>query len=241
MHRGYIKIWRKMLDWEWGQDLRMIGALVFFISEANHRPAKFKGTGIARGQFIGGRDELSARMGLTVREFRTIVTRLKTTSEMTSISTSRGTLYTIVNYDKYQDLNDIPTSETTSETTAERPATDQRPTTPKNNKELKNKNTIDPGYGFEAFWKACPKKVGKHSARKAWEKKGCAAIATEVTNAMCRHKTSEDWRKDDGKFIPHPATWLNAGRWEDDLGGAAATPKWSKPKPLPDAKPIDYD
>jgi hypothetical protein len=39
--------------------------------------------------------------------------------------------------------------------------------------------------------------------------------------ALAVHVASEQWRRDDGRFIPHPATWLNQRRWEDEAGSPA--------------------
>jgi hypothetical protein len=40
--------------------------------------------------------------------------------------------------------------------------------------------------------------------------------------ALAVHVASEQWRRDDGRYIPHPATWLNQRRWEDEAEPAAA-------------------
>jgi len=74
-----------------------------------------------------------------------------------------------------------------------------------------------PSKKFEEFWSVYPRRIGKGAARRAWEK------ATQITDpdfivlaAMC-HATF--WRKQrtEMQFIPHPATWLNQERWDDDL------------------------
>lgn len=73
---------------------------------------------------------------------------------------------------------------------------------------------------FENFWKAYPKKVGKDAARKAFAKrKPDDKLLGDILKAIEVHKTTEDWRKSDGQFIPHPATWLNQGRWMDEVAG----------------------
>lgn len=72
---------------------------------------------------------------------------------------------------------------------------------------------------FEAFWAAYPKKVGKTAARKAFEKIPKAAWDSLVP-AVEAQKASKQWQKDDGQFIPNPATWLNQGRWEDQVEAA---------------------
>lgn len=71
---------------------------------------------------------------------------------------------------------------------------------------------------FELFWQAYPKKVGKDSARKAFDKrKPDEQMVSEMVRALEIQKQTEQWTKNNGEFVPHPATWLNAGRWMDEL------------------------
>jgi hypothetical protein len=70
---------------------------------------------------------------------------------------------------------------------------------------------------FAEFWKAYPRKVGKDKAWAAWEKrKPDADLLAAMLRALAWQCQSEDWRKDGGEFIPYPASWLNAGRWQDE-------------------------
>lgn len=68
---------------------------------------------------------------------------------------------------------------------------------------------------FDQFWAAYPKKVGKEAARRAFLK--VKAPVDTLTAAILAQKRSTQWTKDNGRFIPNPATWLNQGRWEDVL------------------------
>lgn len=68
---------------------------------------------------------------------------------------------------------------------------------------------------FDLFWSAYPKKVGKKSAKKAFDKVQ-VPVETLVT-AIRRQECSAQWSKDGGQFIPNPSTWLNQERWEDEL------------------------
>jgi len=73
---------------------------------------------------------------------------------------------------------------------------------------------------FDRFWAAYPRKISKGHARKAWDKiKPDEQLLARMLAAIGRAKTSAQWRKDDGQYIPHPATWLNGERWEDDHDG----------------------
>lgn len=70
---------------------------------------------------------------------------------------------------------------------------------------------------FETFWTNYPKKRSKGAAEKAWAKiKPNEQLTGEILSALERAKTSADWQKDGGQYIPYPATWLNAKGWEDD-------------------------
>ncbi len=70
---------------------------------------------------------------------------------------------------------------------------------------------------FESFWKVYPKKAGKIAAWKAWQKNRRERPALEsILSAIEKQKKSDQWKKERGQFIPHPATWINQGRWDDE-------------------------
>ena len=69
---------------------------------------------------------------------------------------------------------------------------------------------------FDAFWEEYPKKVAKQDALKAWEKIS-AELTPQIMDGLRRWKNSDEWSRDDGRYIPHPATWLNGRRWEDEV------------------------
>lgn len=75
---------------------------------------------------------------------------------------------------------------------------------------------IVPQGTFERFWQAYPKKVGKEAAYKAFMKIRGVSVET-MLKAIETQRRSDQWRNDNGRFIPNPATWLNQGRWEDEL------------------------
>lgn len=69
---------------------------------------------------------------------------------------------------------------------------------------------------FDDFWKAYPLKAGKETARKAWKKLKCDPLLPEILTGLRLAKASDSWTKEGGRFVPHPATWLNRKGWEDD-------------------------
>lgn len=68
---------------------------------------------------------------------------------------------------------------------------------------------------FESFWTAYPRKIGKQAALKAWQRATGKPPIQAIIEAIRQQAQSEQWRKDGGQYIPHPATWLNQGRWDD--------------------------
>lgn len=83
---------------------------------------------------------------------------------------------------------------------------------------------------FDAFWKAYPKKVGKQAARKAFQR--VTVPLESLLTAIERQKRSAQWRKDGGQFIPNPTTWLNQGRWEDELPEDKPGGEWKTSNPF---------
>ena len=65
--------------------------------------------------------------------------------------------------------------------------------------------------GFEAFWKAYPRRVAKGAAYKAWVAQNCEPIADQIVKAVKK----SSWA-DEKQYIPHASTWLNGWRWEDE-------------------------
>ena len=70
---------------------------------------------------------------------------------------------------------------------------------------------------FLEFWSAYPKKIGKGAAYKIYQKlKLTKKEKDEILSALKWQKKSQQWQKDNGQFIPYPATYLNQRRWEDE-------------------------
>jgi hypothetical protein len=76
--------------------------------------------------------------------------------------------------------------------------------------------------GFDRFWQAYPRKTAKPQAAKAFARlRPDEPLLLRMLAALALQRQSAQWQRDDGQFIPHPSTWLNGRRWEDE--GAAQT------------------
>lgn len=95
----------------------------------------------------------------------------------------------------------------------------ERPPRIEKNRIEKNKGIAD---GFALFWSTYPKKKNKGQARKVWLRlKPSSDLQTKILEQIEQAKRSDDWRKESGKYIPYPSTWLNAEGWEDEDSGSS--------------------
>lgn len=94
------------------------------------------------------------------------------------------------------------------------------PAIPDNKPDNKHKETlsgarVNQAEQFRVFWDAYPRKEGKKRAREKWKRLNPdPALFGRIMAGLERHLRSEQWRRG---VIPHPATWLNGERWEDEL------------------------
>lgn len=93
---------------------------------------------------------------------------------------------------------------------------------------------VDPKLSFEKFWEVYPRKVAKQNAYKWFLKhKPNEELLEKILTAIEKYKKTEQWQKDGGQFVPHPTTWLNGKRWEDEIIVSATKSNNKKTAPLP--------
>ena len=77
---------------------------------------------------------------------------------------------------------------------------------------------------FVRFWQAYPRKRAKDDAKRRWMSlKPSEALLEVMLAAIEEQKKSAEWKKEGGKFIPYPATWLNRGQWNDEVSSTVAS------------------
>jgi len=138
MHRGYIKIYRKFLDDCLIGNYKLMALWMVLLLEANHQDKKIiwnkEELIIKRGELITGRKKLAEKTGLSERNVRTCLETLKSTNKVTIKIYSKFSLVTIINWDRYQCIDQVNDQQVTSK----RPASDQQVTTNNNNKHYKH-------------------------------------------------------------------------------------------------------
>jgi hypothetical protein len=85
---------------------------------------------------------------------------------------------------------------------------------------------------FDEFWAKYPKKRSKGQAERAWVKIAPDdALFAQIIEGLERAKRSRDWIKEGGRYIPYPATWLNAKGWEDEYEEVKTSVKRGRAEP----------
>lgn len=101
----YVKISRKILEWEWYTDVNTKVLFFHILLKANWKNGRFQGLDIPRGSFVTSYQSLADETGLTVMNVRTAIKHLKLTQEITVNQHSKFSVITVKNYDAYQTAN----------------------------------------------------------------------------------------------------------------------------------------
>lgn len=132
---GWVKLHRKFIEWEWYDDINTKVLFIHCLIKANYKDKKWRGNLIEKGSFITSLSHLAQETGLSVRQVRTSLDKLESTGEIDKATTSLNTCITITNYNDYQEVDKVATSE--------RQTNDKRATTTKNiNNIKKEKNNV---------------------------------------------------------------------------------------------------
>lgn len=100
--KGFIKLHRQIIDWEWYTDAATKSVFIHILLSACYDECRFMGQSVTRGQYMTSLNRLSRDLNLSVRQVRTALTRLEKTGEIDTQATNKSTLITICNYDSYQ-------------------------------------------------------------------------------------------------------------------------------------------
>lgn len=134
----WIKLYRKFNQWGWYSNPFVKVVFIHFLLNASLEDKEWNGILIKRGELPVGRKELSKTLGISEQSVRTAITKLKSTSEITSKQYNHFTLITVNKFDEYQ--------QSTSTLTSNQPATNQQLTTSKEYKNIRIINNVFNSY-----------------------------------------------------------------------------------------------
>ena len=188
MHRGYIKVWRKLEDSGIIGNAQVCQLLLFLMLKASHRARRYSAGNqvveLLPGQFITGRKQLAAELGSTEQRVRTALKFLEKHEIIHQQPTNKFTLITLINWDRYQaealDVN----PQINPLLTSGQPAGNRRPTTKQEYKNLRKKECESDGAATGAEFCALPR-AGSEFRPAAQEGQGaCPDMVTEACQAM---------------------------------------------------------
>lgn len=170
---GHIKLHRGMLEWGWYTDLPTCKLWLHVLLRANYKACEWQGIEIPRGAFATSYAALSAESGLTVKQVRTALGKLKKTGEITVETNRHYTIVTVAKYDEYQSAPD------------EMPTPAKCPAKPKADKPKEPDQTErfnEPVRSAVRDWLNY-----KKERREAYKSTGLKSLLTEIENRVKRH------------------------------------------------------
>ncbi len=105
--QGWIKLYRKLTDWEWYDDAAVKAVFIDLLISANHQDNTWHGKMIKRGSLVTSLATIAGRNGLTIQQVRTALNKLEKTGEINKQATNKNTLIIVLNYERYQEFEDI--------------------------------------------------------------------------------------------------------------------------------------
>lgn len=229
---GWIKLYRAILDdpvWTTSTaDQKAV--LVTVLLMASHEPRQWAWQGrkfdVQPGQFVTSLASLSEKAGVSVQSVRSAIARLERLGFLTNQSTKSGRLISVRKWNAYQGQEWSSNKEGSKDTTKGQQLSRRK----KGKKPSCIIKEEDFWADFAAFWDRYPRKVGKQAAYKAWGRLNPDSdLKISIFAALEKQKATEQWRRDDGKYIPHASTWLNGRRWEDEIGLTSTDPVRAEP------------
>lgn len=197
-----------MLTWEWYDDINTKVVFLHLLLTANYEQQKWHGITIERGQRVASYGKLAQETRLSVQSVRTAIKHLISTGELTHQTTAEYGLFTVSNYDKYQDLTPIATVD--QQAANSQPTVDQQ----QRNKAKKDKKEEIPPISpkgdantfFESVWKLYPNKKGKGRVSDKKKHELLSVGHEQLVRCIERYNTmltAETWRQpqDGGTFF----------------------------------------
>lgn len=160
---SWIKLDRNILDWRWFKYADTLQVFLYLLLRANVKPGEFGMIRVLRGQLVTSYSRIADDLGMSVQQVRTAINHLKKTGEITSTSTSKYSIITVLNYNKYQGCS------TGKPQASNKPSTDDQQQSKNKKKEQKEKKEKD-SYSPK-FWELdIPNQAwGKFQSEAEWD------------------------------------------------------------------------
>ena len=102
--KGFVKIYRSILEWEWYSEPNTAHLFLYLILKANYKPKKWKGKMVGRGELITSINHISRDTGLSISMVKTALSKLIKSGCIHKKSTNKYTALRVINYGDYQEV-----------------------------------------------------------------------------------------------------------------------------------------
>lgn len=238
INTGWVKVMRSIINSRSYDVPNALAAYCHCLMRANIKPGKVKGVFLKRGQFITGNDSFALECGLSPKQMRIaldmleddgLITREPIASRANNGADNRankskksGTLITVVNYD-FEDIPVISGYVNQGEQQGEQLVSDEGGQQGNSIRNRIRKTPQTPqgdngGDMFKKFWDEYPKQVAEEEARKAFfDLDPSEDLLKIMIEALGKAKSSAQWQREDGRYIPKPSNWISGKRWKDEI------------------------
>ncbi|WP_028573194.1 hypothetical protein [Desulfonatronum lacustre] len=226
---GYVLLSRQIIESDLMNKQPMVFKLwIWLLCKARRKPTSKYRVGEVFTTIEEMRDAMSWFSGYrkirpTRDEVRRAYGSLAEALMATTTKTTRGIVINILNFEKYQDPKNYEAHTGGHAAATRRPHGSPYYTQQGNRGErgVKRDTVIDPE--FVRFWDAYPRKLKKAEALKAWQRAMRKPPIDYILEQLEKWKASGDWTKEGGRYVPHPTTWINGERWNDEPYGYGST------------------
>lgn len=223
---GYIKLHRKMTEWGWYSDPNTFRVFMHLLLIASYEENEFRGQKIMPGEAVVGRKQLAKDLCMSEQSVRTALSHLKSTNEITTRTTNKFTVVTIVNWGKYQCDVDGTNQQTNQQ--ANQPSTNNQPTTNHTQeiKKYRNNNNVDDG--FDELWELYPRKSGKKDAHRHYRRALKDGVQKDtIKSGILSYREYIEKTGTDPQYVKMGSSFFCQRSWDDDwtVPEARAKPK----------------
>ena len=142
MDNTYIKLFRRVLTWEWYGDTNTFRVFMHILLNANYKPSKYKGHEIGAGECVFGRKKWAKELGLSEQQVRTAISHLQSTNEITIRATNKFSVIHVEKWAFWQINDGLSTNKATNSVHQNQPTINQQVTTSKESKKVINKELL---------------------------------------------------------------------------------------------------
>lgn len=220
---GWIKLHRKITEWDWYDDANTFRLFIHLLLMANSKEAKWRGITIKRGEYLTGRKVLADELKLTEQEIRTSLKHLENTQEIVVQSTNRFSIISICKYEDYQTTQPTTQPANPQQSTNNQPTSNHKQEGEERKEEKEISSFMSAEEFLELYHRLCPmlnrvKSLSVKRKEKVYsrlkEMKDIETVTRVLTKIgasnFCNGQNEKKWTADFDWVIKNDTIWSRA-------------------------------